>query len=400
MPSKGDFPGLQWSPPRKDGSRVPYWVAPRKAVKAEYFPETVRLDEFIDRPEELSARCHALWAEMEAWLAEQARPEKAVKYDRTVGSLLTIYETDEYSPYRRLSRHSTENADYDLRKLRRTVADRRVPNLDGTDFLRWYWSFRKLAYEGGPERITDAYNIMTRVRGVFTFGVLKRLPDCKELRDILSLIRFPNPKSRKQAINFQQVVGFIAKAHELGYPEMALAQALEFELTLRQGDVIGKQEFKENDRSILEWLGLRWEEINDDLVLVHETNKISGRELVFDLKAYELVFSELRRFPMLPSIGPMIVDSKTGRPFEYEEFRKRWRMIADAARIPKELQNRDSRAGGITEARNAGADKDDIRQHAGHAKARTTEIYIRENLEPNTRVAQARADYRERKTRA
>ena len=180
---------------------------------------------------------------------------------------------------------------------------------------------------------------------------------------------------------------------------MALTQALEFELTLRQGDVIGKWEFKENDRNVLEWVGLRWNEVNDDLILAHNTNKIRGREVVFDLKAYELVYTELRRFPILPRIGPMIVDSKTGQPFEYQDFRRRWRLIADAAGIPDEVQNRDSRPGGITEARNAGAAKDDIRQHAGHADAQTTDIYIRETLEPNNRVAAARAAYRGRKTR-
>jgi len=398
MPSKGDYPGFQQSPPRKDGSTVPYWVAPRRAVKAGYFPETVRLDGFVYPSPKLSARCHELWAEMEAWLAEEAKPGKPARYDRTFGSLLTLYETHEYSPYARLSRQSRENADYELRKLRRTVADRLVPKLDGTVFWHWYWKFREPGNEGGPERITDAYNIMTRVRGVFTFGVLLRLPDCAELRNILTLIRFPNPPSRKQAIKFQQVVAFIAKAHELGYPEVALAQALEFELTLRQGDVIGKWEYKENDHNTLEWVGLRWEEIDEDLVLVHETNKIKGREVVFDLKAYELVYAEIRHFPM-PRIGPVIVDSKTGRPFEYDEFARRWRMIASAAGIPHEIQNRDSRPGGITEARNAGAAKDDIRQHAGHADARTTDIYIRESLESNNRVAVARAAYRAPKTR-
>jgi len=74
-------------------------------------------------------------------------------------------------------------------------------------------------------------------------------------------------------------------------------------------------------------------------------------------------------------------------------------MIASAAGIPHEIQNRDSRPGGITEARNAGAAKDDIRQHAGHADARTTDIYIRESLESNNRVAVARAAYRAPKTR-
>jgi integrase len=398
MPSKGDFPGLQRSSPRKDGSILLHWVAPRKALKAGYVPKTVPLNGFIDGSSELSARCHELWAEMEAWLAEQARPQKSVKYDGTFGSLIRLYEADECSPYLRGKRQSTVTADYELGKLKRTVAERRVETLTGSDFWKWYWAFRQPAYEGGPERISDAHHIMSRVRSVFTVGVLLRLPHCADLRYILSLIRYPGAESRTNALKFQEVVTFIAKAHEFGYPEMALAQALEFELTLRQGDVIGKWEFKKNDRSALEWVGLRWEEINEDLILVHKTNK-RGRDAVFDLRAYELVDAELRRFPLLPRIGPMIVDSKTGRPFEYDEFRQRWRMIADAALIPKEVQNRDSRAGGITEARNAGADKDDIRQLAGHADAETTEIYIRENLEPNIRVAQARAAYRARQTR-
>jgi hypothetical protein len=38
----------------------------------------------------------------------------------------------------------------------------------------------------------------------------------------------------------EQVVAFIAKAHELGRSELALAQALQFEGTLRQIDVIGE----------------------------------------------------------------------------------------------------------------------------------------------------------------
>jgi integrase len=397
MPSKGDFPGLQRSPPRTDGSIALHWVAPRKAIEAGYLPKTVRLHGYTDGSPELSARCHQLDAEQQAWLAEQEKPEKRFTYDGTVGSLVRLYETDECSPYMRLKRHSTKNADYELRKLKRTVAERRVEKLDGRDFWRWYSRFRQPAYEGGPERITDAYNIMTRARGVFTFGVLLRLPACAELRNILSLIRFPNPVSRKQAIKFQEVVAFIAKAHKLGYPEMALAQALEYDLTLRQGDVIGKWEYKENDRNTLEWVGLRWEEIDKDLILFHKTNK-KGRDVVAGLKAYELVYAELLRFPILPSIGPMIVDSRTGRPFEYEEFRKRWRIIARAAGIRAEVQYRDSRAGGITEARNAGADKDDIRQLAGHAQVETTEIYIREHLEPSNRVAHARTAYRKQRT--
>jgi len=41
-------------------------------------------------------------------------------------------------------------------------------------------------------------------------------------------------------MTYKQVVAFIAKAHELGQPELARAQALQFEGTLRQIDVIGE----------------------------------------------------------------------------------------------------------------------------------------------------------------
>ena len=45
---------------------------------------------------------------------------------------------------------------------------------------------------------------------------------------------------RKTVMPYEQVVAFILKAHELGRPELALAQAIQFEGMLRQIDVIGE----------------------------------------------------------------------------------------------------------------------------------------------------------------
>jgi integrase len=216
------------------------------------------------------------------------------------------------------------------------------------------------------------------------------------LREILTVSRFPKPGSRTQTLTYEQARDFITKAHEFDYPEMALAQALEFELMFRQGDVIGKLDFDKSDRSQLAWFGLRWENIGPDLRLIYKTNK-RGRDVAFDLKRPSLLYAELRRipnFPDLPKEGPVIVDSKTGKAFEYEAFRRRWRMIARAAGIPDEVQNRDSRAGGATEARSAGAVRDDIRQQAGHAQAATTDIYIRDTFEATNRVSDKRALFR------
>jgi len=58
--------------------------------------------------------------------------------------------------------------------------------------------------------------------------------------------------------------------------------------------------------------------------------------------------------------------------------------------IPDNVWNRDSRAGGITEALGAGAQLDDARQHAGHAETRTTQRYNRDTLAKTRRVAELR----------
>jgi hypothetical protein len=48
-----------------------------------------------------------------------------------------------------------------------------------------------------------------------------------------------------------------------------------------------------------------------------------------------------------------------------------WRKVADAAGLPKTVCNKDSRAGGVTEGRKAGASLEDLRHHAGHSQIRS-----------------------------
>lgn len=76
-------------------------------------------------------------------------------------------------------------------------------------------------------------------------------------------------------------------------------------------------------------------------------------------------------------------------------FRRKWREVANAAGIPPHVQNRDARAGGITEGRKVGVPTDDNMKHAGHTDRRTHErVYNRESLEQTRRVAQLRQEYR------
>jgi hypothetical protein len=72
------------------------------------------------------------------------------------------------------------------------------------------------------------------------YGKGLRNPACRELSEILSETEFPSPKGRRQALSAGQAVAIIAMAHELGWPGIARAVALQFGCALRQKDAIGE----------------------------------------------------------------------------------------------------------------------------------------------------------------
>src|SRR5262249_550396 len=160
-------------------------------------------------------------------------------------------------------------------------------------------------------------------------------------------IEFPDAPAREALLTFEMSVAFIARAHERGDRGMALGQAFQYDGTLRQSDVIGKWSKKTG-----EWSGgVLWQEISrPQLVLEHicgKTKKRTGRKAIIPLKKYTLVMAEFARLGQLPDIGPIVIDHRTGQPFRYNTYRTRWREIAREVGIPDEVQNRDSRAGGL-----------------------------------------------------
>jgi hypothetical protein len=48
----------------------------------------------------------------------------------------------------------------------------------------------------------------------------------------------------------------------------------------------------------------------------------------------------------LPVSGPIIINELTGWPYTTAEFRRKWRLLADLAGIPKHVTNRDSNSAG------------------------------------------------------
>jgi len=181
---------------------------------------------------------------------------------------------------------------------------------------------------------------------------------------------------------------------------MALAQAFQFDLMLRQKDVIGEWVplTEPEDGEVVgnrKWLrGLRWEEIDDRRILRHITSK-RQKQIIVDLTLAPMVMEELKRLDTLPAGGPVIVLEGTGRPWSSSWFRRRWREIAESVGIPRDVRNMDTRAGAITEASDAGADLEMVRHAATHSDITMTERYSRGSTAKIAVEMQKRAAYRD-----
>jgi hypothetical protein len=342
-------------------------------------------------------------------------PDGKPLFDGTIRGLIEVYRRDPDSPYHKLRWGVRRNYDRRLQLLERTVGARALAALGGRDFLRWYEKFRAPTSEDARERVYLAHGIITLVRELLRVGLILELPHCARLKSIISELAFEHGAARNEELTAQQAAAIRAKAHELGFPSIALAQALQFELMLRQKDVIGEWvPIDEPGTSVIvsrgrKWLyGLDWREVSSDLVLRHRLSKSlrgraaildprRGKTLEFKLTLYPMVVEELACIPAERRIGPMVVNETTGRPWNSSSFRVRWREIADAVDVPKHVRNMDSRAGGLTEGTDAsGGDLEAARHHAGHADIATTQRYSRGGARKIERLAELRVVHRKR----
>jgi integrase len=177
---------------------------------------------------------------------------------------------------------------------------------------------------------------------------------------------------------------------------------MQFETTLRQEDVIGEWEpipDGEPASGIVlggrRWVGgLTWGHLDSDLVLRKATIK-TGAEVQHDLRACPLVLDILSEIPAEQRVGPIIVDEKAGRPYAEDVYSREWRIAANAAGLPKHIQNRDARAGGVSEADEAGPRLEEIQAQTGHTQEKTTRRYLRgESLGKSQRTAELRVAHR------
>lgn len=428
-PAGLETPGLIWQRRSKRRGKkliptptdpyVGYWVCRDDIVDDGYSLKTQRLWPPADQPysmptqedwEDISARCVKLQDEMRAWsngLPEGSAPDAKKMFDGSLGSLVDIFLTDPDSPFYSLRFHTRKTYRSRMLNIKKTVGGARVTprTKDGDkitfrDFKRWADKWQQPKKPGGPPRPARAHGYMTFVRILFSFGAVLELPRCEALHGILSKMEFKTPKKRTQIVSREQALAIIAEAHRCGEHSIAFAQAMMFSFMVRQKDTVGEW-LPHSEPGISDvinrenkWLhGFRWEEIENG-ILDHRLSKSlrgkdavsdpdAGKRLTFTLALHPMVLAEIDRIPEEQRHGPMIKAEHNGLPWNQKVFAAHWREIARAVGVPDDVQNRDTRAGAGTEAKQLGATREEIRPAFGHVKVETSDIYLRDKDGPD-----------------
>lgn len=329
-----------------------------------------------------------------------------------LSKLIRLYKKDPLSRWHKLRYSTRQNHENLLRQIDRRYGRVKLRKIKARTLLEWHAEWLD------ETKFSAARAFIKKIRTVFGFGMtILEDEDCLRIRQVMTAMRFPGAPRRKQRILVKQAAAVRAGAWHKNRGSIALAQAFQFDLMLRQKDVIGElipADIEEGGDGIafgeMKWVrGLLWSEVDDQLILRHQTSK-TGKPVVADLKLAPMVLQDLRRSGVVSARGrvriikrlegPIIVDERTREPYRAYEFRRIWRSIAREQEIPDNVFNMDSRAGGITEAFDSGASPDNIRAAATHSELATTQGYNRgDELHRSSAVMKARTRNRGRTTK-
>lgn len=411
-----DAPGCKWRPCGHGWEAR--WIPRSDLVQRGYPSRAYRLWHGLvmtgKASDWISDNCNRLQAEMLGWAHGAAAAVKT--YDGTLRTLIAQFQTDQDSAYRGVRYRTRQNYDSVLKRI---LDDRGAVTLgagcdaDGnpTEQLKAR-QLRRWHEEWSKRGVTTAHGLMTMLRMLFKFGAtFLECKECERLCTGMKGLAFKQGSARTERLTAEQATAVRAEAHRRGHHAMALAQAFQFECTLRQKDVIGEwipqRETGISDvlRDEDKWLrGLRWEEIDQNMILQHITskrNKLIEVNLALApmvLEEMELILGQPPRRDLLPASGPVIIDEYTGLPYAVVRFRRKWREVATAAGVPTNVFNMDSRAGAISEATDSGAQLEDVRHAATHSNIATTQIYSRGQAEKTAKVMTLRVASRKSKS--
>lgn len=384
--------------PMKSGWEV-RWQARTDLVVRGYTPKSqyimqIKVEPTAGQRDFVTDICHRMQDDMIAF--GQGGVPKVGPYDGSIRDLIGTYQTDEASPYNEVRYATRQNYDAQLLSLSRSLPEgAMVKDINARQAQAWHrdWSQRSAS---------SAHGLIAMLRMVVKFGwTFHECRECQRAMDILRAMRFASLSSREEVLTVDQVIAIRMAAHKRGWHEIALAQAIQFECTFRQKDVIGEWvPYNEKGASEIQdvrreqkWLrGIRWSEIDENLILKHVTSK-KNKKVEINLRLAPMVMEELPLIGDRPTTGPVIIDPKTGLPYQNYMFRRRWRMLADECGIPRSVKNMDTRAGAITEGTDV-ASLEDVRHAATHSNISMTQKYSRQQAKKTANVMELRVKSR------
>lgn len=408
-------PGLIWR--KRKNEWVAVWLCRTDKANAGFVPRAVPLwhgdEPTTDDAAYISQECNRLQSEMLAFGKVDVGPFH--EFDGTLEGLAQAYQTDPDSNFTTLRWGTRQYYIQLLALILREHGEESLADIRAREIKSWHrtWTERGVSIAGAK---------IGMLRTIVNFGAIYlEDKECERLAAILHGMRFKVGRPRNERLTADQATAIRHFARKAGLRSIAYAQAFQFDCTFRQKDVIGEHvPISEPGLSDVtyegkKWLrGIRWEEIDANLILRHTTSK-RLKDIEIDLKLAPMVIEELEadygsllatnpvtggievlRF-MLPASGPIIVFEVTLRPFFTNVFRNNWRKMANAVGIPKTVRNMDSRAGAISEATDAGAALEDVRHAATHSNITQTQNYSRGSTDKIAGVMKLRAEHRIKK---
>lgn len=380
-------PGLSWSNPKH-----PRWKAPKRYVDAGYKHTSARLEghKGDGRDKERAAKCREYTRDMERWWQGEGQgPDH-----RTWAYLIARYKGDEFSPIRDVKANTREGY-LDLI----SVWEQAIGHMTITSMT--YETGRRIqqamADKGRSRSNIKRHFVMLRT--ITSYGCV--LPETREAavmaREVLAGIKLRSAPQRDVAPNYAQIRAIIDEADARGMFAFATGLLMQWTYMVRAVDIRGHWLPADASEGGIWRHGRRWQDgLTWDMVepsldrfrkVISKTEKSMPEAMEFtttpEIKARLQLLANGGR------VGPVITAS-TGYPYTKDGWAQSFRRIRDHLGLPPEIKAMDLRAGGVTEAKNLGADPMALRDAAQHASVTTTDRYARNRSENINKVVELR----------
>lgn len=386
----------EYAPCRKKIRKGFYWIPPVKYIKAGFATRTVKLDGMVGDSLDLerAARCRELTREMLEWYEGHTNG----KEPGTWAWLISRYLTDPESDIQDVRPNTRKQYKEVCAMIERGVGK---VLLADTDFIRMK-KWQRTMGENGRSRsyIQRWFNHLSMILSYgIKMGDQEVHENCVRIKTIRGEMSFKSGPRRQSFITRDEVLRVVEEADNRGWKHVSLSVLLRFELMLRGVDVNGqwvpaegrKGGIRHNDTIWVD--GLTWDNISPDAMTISKqiskTRDSLPEPYHFDLTHLPDLRERILATPKDKRTGPLIVDH-TGLPPKQGMQAKRFKAIIRHLEMDDKLQIRDSRAGGITEAK-AMVDPKTLQHAAQHQNQNTTDIYTRDRSVSANKVIEMRA---------